>query len=153
MDTVVTSEDIVFAYETGYKAGLHAGRIEGAERMRVAAARAVVRRAYDEGADVPRKQAMLEASATIVAVSAPRRCGASVTAEELAEIEARVDRCYLERLPADVRTLLAEVRRLRAIEAAARDRDGCDEQCAVMAPYRGCTCGHEALQAALDAKA
>ncbi len=40
-----------------------------------------------------------------------------MTDEELAEIEARVDRCYLERLPADVRALLAEVRRLRAIEA------------------------------------
>lgn len=47
---------------------------------------------------------------------------------------------------------MREIKRLRAIETAARDRDGCDELCLVMKPYRGCRCGAEALEAALAAE-
>lgn len=40
---------------------------------------------------------------------------------------------------------------LRAVVKRARERDGCDEECAVMKPYKGCTCGAENLTAALKA--
>ena len=41
--------------------------------------------------------------------------------------------------------------RAEAVIEAARERDGCGEECRAMQPYRGCTCGDEAMRAALAA--
>lgn len=38
---------------------------------------------------------------------------------------------------------------LLAVVEAALERDGCSEVCSAMKPYRGCTCGAEALDRAL----
>lgn len=61
--------------------------------------------------------------------------------------------------PLDMGALEAEARRIaalldgraEAVIAAARDRDGCGEECRAMQPYRGCTCGDEAMRAAIAA--